>query len=323
MIVVTGGAGFIGSCFIWKLNQEGIADILVVDHLDTDEKWMNLRGKKFLDYMEKDDFLARLNAKMPPHGITEIYHIGACSSTTESDASFLLRNNYEYSKKLAEFAFANDIYFCYASSAATYGAGAEGYNDNDTFLENLKPLNMYGFSKHMFDLWLARNGHLDKALGLKYFNVFGPNEYHKGDMRSVICKAYDQITKTGKLKLFRSHRPEYKDGEQKRDFVYIKDVVDVMFLFSRRKDIRGIFNLGTGEAHTWNRLAKAIFSAMNRKCTIDYIDMPDDIRPKYQYFTQADMTKFKRLQLGFEFTSLEKSVNDYVQNYLMAENKYI
>ncbi|MBN1493423.1 MAG: ADP-glyceromanno-heptose 6-epimerase, partial [Candidatus Omnitrophica bacterium] len=226
MIVVTGGAGFIGSCFIWKLNQEGITDILVIDHLDTDEKWKNLRGKKFLDYMEKDDFLARLSAKNAPHGITEIYHIGACSSTTESDASFLLRNNYEYSKKLAEYAFANDIYFCYASSAATYGDGSEGYNDDESKLETLRPLNMYGFSKHMFDLWLLRNDLLNKVVGFKYFNVFGPNEYHKGDMRSIICKAFDQITETGKLKLFKSYKPEYDDGEQKRDFIYIKDVVD-------------------------------------------------------------------------------------------------
>jgi ADP-L-glycero-D-manno-heptose 6-epimerase len=323
MIVVTGGAGFIGSCFIGKLNQEGITDILVVDQLDADEKWMNLRGKKFLDYMEKDDFLARLNAKTPPHGISEIYHIGACSSTTESDASFLLKNNYEYSKRLAEYAFANDLYFCYASSAATYGDGAEGYSDDESSLEKLQPLNMYGFSKHMFDLWLLRNGHLDKVIGFKYFNVFGPNEYHKGDMCSVICKAYDQIMRTGKLKLFKSYRPDYKDGEQKRDFVYIKDVVDVMFLMSRKKDIRGIYNLGTGAAHTWNRLAKAIFTAMNKKCNIDYIDMPEEIKAKYQYFTQADMCKFKKLGPGFEFSTLEESVKDYVQNYLMSENKYL
>jgi len=320
MFVVTGAAGFIGSCFVWKLNQEGIEDILLVDQLGEGEKWKNLQGKSFRDYVEKDDFITSIEAgKWRGKDIEAIFHLGACSSTTETDASYLIQNNFKYSQKLAEYAFKHDIYFSYASSAATYGGGEAGYSDADARLESLRPLNMYGSSKHLFDLWLLRNRLLDKVVGFKFFNVFGPNEYHKGEMRSVICKAYEQITNTGKLKLFKSYRKEFKDGEQKRDFVYVKDTIALMFAFFQKRDVRGIFNLGTGEARTWNDLARAIFKALGHEVNIEYIEMPEAIRQKYQYFTQAEMGKARKTRLSFQFQPLEEAVSDYVQNYLAKE----
>lgn len=323
MIVVTGGAGFIGSCFVEKLNQEGIEDIIIVDNLGEDEKWKNLRGKKFADYYEKEVFLDMIQTDSVPATIREIYHIGACSATTEMDASYLVYNNFDYTKQLAEYAFARNIYFMYASSAATYGDGKQGYSDDESMLDALRPLNMYGFSKHMFDLWLLRNKLLDKAVGLKYFNVFGPNEYHKGDMKSLVCKAYYQIKETGTLRLFKSYHPDYGDGEQKRDFVYSKDVVDIMFALSRKKNIRGIFNLGAGKAETWNALASAVFHGMSMPVNIQYIDMPEQIRSQYQYFTEADMSKLRKAGIVHTYRSLDESVKDYVQNYLMQEDIYL
>jgi len=319
MIVVTGGAGFIGSCFVWKLNEEGVQEILVVDQLGSDEKRKNLQGKSFIDYAEKDAFLKDLLNQKVPGKIDAIFHLGACSSTTETDASYLIENNYAYSRKLAAYAIENDIYFSYASSAATYGDGENGYSDDEVKLRSLRPLNMYGCSKHMFDLWLLQNKHFDKVVGFKYFNVFGPNEYHKGDMRSVICKAYAQIQESGKLRLFKSYREAYKDGEQKRDFVYVKDAIDLMYAFYQSKNVRGIFNLGTGKARTWNDLAKAVFNALGKEPKIEYIEMPENIREKYQYFTEAAMSKAEKTSVSFKFSSLEDSVRDYVQNYLAKE----
>ncbi|MBU1026418.1 MAG: ADP-glyceromanno-heptose 6-epimerase, partial [Candidatus Margulisbacteria bacterium] len=273
MIILTGGAGFIGSCFLEKLNQESEKNILVVDELGGTNKWRNLVGKDFSDYVEKDAFLEKVKNDKLPSRVKAVFHIGACSSTTELDASYLVNNNYRYSKTLATWSLNNCVPFYYASSAATYGDGSLGYSDADSATPNLKPLNMYGYSKQMFDLWLLKNKLTTKVVGWKYFNVFGPNEYHKGDMRSLVVKAYQQIKKTGKIGLFKSYKPDYKDGEQKRDFVYVKDVINLMYDFFRNQEIKGIFNIGTGQARTWNNLAAAIFSALGMKPNIEYIEM--------------------------------------------------
>lgn len=317
--IVTGGAGFIGSAMVWKLNQAGEKDILVVDHLGNSEKWQNLNGKVFADYLEKDVFIEELLAGKFGGVFKGIFHIGACSSTTETDASYMLANNYHYSKRLAQWALTKNIPFIYASSAATYGDGSLGYSDDDEVSLKLAPLNVYGYSKYLFDQWLIRNNLGHKVVGLKYFNVFGPNEYHKGDMSSVILKGYEQIKKEGKLRLFKSYRPEYRDGEQKRDFIYVKDVVEVMYQLLNSK-ARGIFNLGTGEARSWNDLAAALFSALELKPNIEYIEMPDQLRDKYQYFTQAEMGKLARAGIKYTPTRLEAAVADYV-TYLRGKTR--
>ncbi|MDR2395933.1 MAG: ADP-glyceromanno-heptose 6-epimerase [Endomicrobium sp.] len=310
MIVLTGGAGFIGSCFLWKLNQEGIKDILVVDHLDGSEKWKNLLGKNYYDYIQKNDFFNAVITRRVPKP-EAIIHLGACSSTILSDADYYIKNNYEYSKVLALWAFELDIPFIYASSAATYGDGSNGYDDDISKIKSLSPLNMYGFSKHMFDLWLLNNNYLSKTTGIKFFNVFGPNEYHKGDMRSVICKNYETVLHDGLIKLFKSYNPEYKDGQQKRDFVYIKDVVEIMYFLFKNPSKTGIFNIGTGKSRTWNDIVKSMFSAVGKKENIEYIDMPETLKIKYQYFTEAKMDNLRKLGYTKPFMELEDSVKDY------------
>jgi ADP-L-glycero-D-manno-heptose 6-epimerase len=320
MIFLTGGAGFIGSCFLWKLNSEGIEDIVVIDELDETEKWKNLRGKKFLDYIQKNDFIEMVREHKVPTP-EAVIHMGACSSTTGTDGDHYIKNNYEYSKVLAEWSLANQAYFLYASSAATYGDGALGYSDDEARLHELRPLNMYGYSKCLFDLWARASGVLKEITGLKFFNVFGPNEYHKGEMKSVICKAFPALKSEGKIKLFRSYKDEFGDGEQKRDFVYIKDVVDVMYGLFNSREIKGIYNLGTGEARSWNDLAHAMFAALGKPADIEYIDMPPHLRGKYQYFTQADMRKLKQAGIDHEFRSLEQAVKDYT-SYLL-EGSYL
>lgn len=316
MIVVTGGAGFIGSALIWELNRRNREDILVVDALGQDEKWKNLVGLRFADYMEKADFLEAVESRKFDTKMEAIIHLGACSSTTERDVSFLAQNNYGYSQSLARYAFEKGIRFIYASSAATYGDGSKGYSDDHAALDQLEPLNAYGFSKHLFDLWLYRQGALDKAVGLKYFNVFGPNEWHKDDMRSMVCKGFEQIRETGKVKLFASDRPEFGDGEQQRDFLYVKDAVDMTLFFLDHPQPTGIFNIGTGRAENWNALMTAIFKALDKEPAIEYIPMPEHLRGKYQYHTQADMAKMRKAGYGSECRSLEEAVADYVQNYL-------
>lgn len=311
MIVLTGGAGFIGSCFLWKLNQEGLENIIVVDNLDCSEKWHNLVGKKFRDYIQKDTFLHMVvDEKFPkPEAIV---HMGACSSTTLTDAGYFIKNNYEYSKILAQWAFKHKTPFLYASSAATYGDGTFGYSDSDENTRRLEPLNMYGFSKQLFDMWVLNSGLIEKVTGLKFFNVFGPNESHKQDMMSVVCKAFPRLRNEGRINLFKSYRDDYADGEQKRDFIYVKDAVEVMYYLFCNPKITGIFNLGTGQARSWNDLAKAMFSAIGKDAAIDYIEMPENLREKYQYFTQADMTKLKEVGCDFNFRPLEESVKDYI-----------
>ena len=316
LIILTGGAGFIGSCFLWKLNHQGHKNILIIDERRFMSNCRNLKGKSFIDYIEKEEFLKNLQKGKAPRNIKTVFHIGACSSTTESDEVYMMKNNYEYSKVLAEWALKNDILFYYASSAATYGDGSRGYSDEDSATPTLVPLNLYGMSKQRFDMWLLENKLTNKVTGYKYFNVFGPNEYHKGDMRSLVVKAYEQIKKDGKIRLFKSYKPEYKDGEQKRDFVYVKDAIDIMYNFYERPKIKGIYNIGTGKARAWIDLANAIFSALNLKPNIIFIDMPEILKDKYQYFTEADLTKLKSSGASNKFTPLKSSVSDYVKNYL-------
>ena len=320
MIVLTGAAGFIGSCFLWKLNQEGIKDIICVDHLATSEKWKNLVKKDFRDYIEKDDFL-NLIEEDKISGITHIVHMGACSSTTFTDASYFIKNNYEYSKKLALYAAKNKIPFIYASSAATYGDGALGYDDKHETVKDLSPLNMYGYSKQLFDLWVLRNKYEQLFTGIKFFNVFGPNEYHKGEMMSVICKRFNDVRQEGIVRLFKSYKDGYADGQQKRDFIYIKDAVEVMYFFFKNRKKTGIYNLGTGKARSWNDLANAMFAALNKKPNIEYTEMPENLRQKYQYFTEAKMDKVRNAGCNHKFNSLEESIKDYTK--YLSENSYL
>ncbi len=324
MIVVTGGAGFIGSAIIWRLNQLGRDDILVVDSLGTDEKWKNLASLRFHDYLERDEFLGlvrdgKLSGRKSAvsEQVEAIIHMGACSSTTEQDATFLVRNNFEYTRQLAAFALSEGVRFIYASSAATYGDGSRGFLDDELQIDQLRPLNMYGYSKQMFDQWAFRRGLFSKIVGLKYFNVYGPNEYHKGDMCSVVLKAFEQIKATGGMKLFKSYRKEYKDGEQVRDFVYVKDAVDMTLFFLQQRDAAGLFNVGSGVANTWNNLAGAIFNALGKPVKIDYVEMPESIKDKYQYYTCAHMSKIRKAGYTRGVTPLSEAVKDYVTNYLV------
>jgi ADP-L-glycero-D-manno-heptose 6-epimerase len=316
-IVVTGGAGFIGRNAIQSLNDLGYDDILLVDELGTGDRWRNLRGLRFENILSPAHFLSLIEDRsLPP--IDAIIHLGACSATTERDADFLLRNNYHYTRKLCEWSLSRGIRFIYASSAATYGDGAQGYSDSDAATPALHPLNMYGYSKHLFDLWALKHKLFDRIVGLKYFNVFGPYEDHKEDMRSVVSKSYRQIQRDGKVRLFKSDRPDYADGEQKRDFIYVKDAVDVTLSFLHNRDLGGLFNCGTGIARTWKDLATAVFSAMNLPPKIEFIELPDTLRGKYQYFTQADMTRLRAAGYTRPFTSLEDAVADYIHTYYRA-----
>ena len=317
-IVVTGGAGFIGSNIVAALNERGVDDILVVDELGRDEKWRNLVGLRYADYQEKDEFRAAIQYDRLAD-VDAVFHMGACTSTTETNASYLVDNNHRYTRELCEWCLEHDARFIYASSGATYGDGLQGYSDSDEVTPTLRPLNMYGYSKQMFDLWALRQGVLDRIVGLKYFNVFGPREDHKGDMRSVVNKAYHQISETGAVKLFKSYRPEYRDGEQERDFVYVRDAVDVTLFFHDNRDVSGLFNCGTGKVRTWNDLAKAVFSAMGKPPKIEYVDMPDSLRAKYQYHTKADTTKLQEAGYTGRFTSLEEGVSDYVKGWLTRQ----
>jgi len=322
MVIVTGGAGFIGSAMVWKLNQLGEREIIIVDELGVDEKWKNLTGLNFIDYYNKDDFMEMILNETLPFEFDTMIHMGACSSTTEKNADYLFDNNVRYSQELAKYCMTHRMRFIYASSAATYGDGADGYSDDEKKMFNLRPLNMYGYSKQLFDLWLYKTGVLEEVVGLKFFNVYGPNEYHKEDMRSVIHKSFQQINLSGEVKLFKSYNPNYKDGEQLRDFIYVKDVVDVISFFVEHKDNFGIYNVGTGKARTWNDLVISVFNSMNTPVNIKYIDMPEHLKEKYQYFTQADMSKLRRAGYQKEFYSLEAGIDDYVKNYLI-QNKYL
>jgi len=317
MIIVTGGAGFIGSNLVHALNQMGEDNILIVDHLGDGEKWKNLRNIKFLDFETKEEFITKAENGLFDHDVWAIFHLGACSSTTEKDADYLIQNNYQYSRRLAMvFAGKPGLRFIYASSAATFGDGLQGYSDETLPGPELLPLNMYGYSKHLFDCWANKTGFLNRAVGLKYFNVFGPNEYHKGDMRSVALRAYSQAKQKGTINLFKSYHPEYADGEQRRDFIYVKDAVKVTLFFLQKPEVNGLFNVGTGEANTFNRLAHAVFSAININPQIEYIDMPTGLASRYQYYTCARLEKLRKAGFVENFASLENAVRDYALNYL-------
>lgn len=313
-IIVTGGAGFIGSCLVAGLNARHEDEIIIVDSLGHCEKWKNLTGKKFIDYIDKNDFIQSLDS-FNTKSLRAIFHMGACSKTTEKNADYLMQNNTLYTRKLAEFALKNDIAFYYASSAATYGQGESGYRDDEAELYKFRPNNMYGFSKHAFDLMAYQLKWLDKITGFKFFNVFGPNENHKLNMTSVVFNAYHQIRNSGCMKLFRSDNPEFKDGEQLRDFIYVKDVVKILLWFLDHPEHKGIYNLGRGEAVMWKSITSSVFSALNKETRISYVDMPELLKGKYQYHTLASMEKL--FEIYHEpFMSIEESVQDYVVNYL-------
>jgi ADP-L-glycero-D-manno-heptose 6-epimerase len=322
-ILVTGGAGFIGSALVWALNGRGVDDIVVCDVLQSDEKWRNLVPLRYADYVEGPVLRARLAQSATAFGkFSAVFHLGACSSTTERNAAYLIDNNTAFTRELAGWALGSGARFVYASSAATYGDGSRGMDDKDPALERLRPLNMYGYSKHLFDLHARRLGWLEKIVGVKYFNVFGPNEEHKGDMRSVVSKAQVQIRESGRIGLFKSYDPRYKDGCQMRDFLYVKDAVEMTLHFAEKgASAGGLYNLGSGKANTWLTLAEAIFSALGREPRIEFIDMPETLRAKYQYFTQADISKLRASGYDRPVTPLADAVADYVRNYLVPDKR--
>ncbi len=322
-VLVTGGAGFIGSALVWALNRRGVERVVVADRLGREGKWRNLAPLAFEDYLEADDLLPRLER----HALGRfdcVLHMGACSSTTETDAAYLARNNFEFTKQLAEWALGRGARFVYASSAATYGDGARGMEDFDDAadaLQRLRPLNAYGYSKQLVDLWAARKGLLGRVVGCKFFNVFGPNEDHKGDMRSLVSKAYGQVRETGRVRLFRSHHPDYRDGEQRRDFLYVKDCVAMTLFLAAHPRAAGLYNLGSGVASTWLELAGALFAAMGRTPDVEFVDMPESIRDRYQYHTRADVGKLREAGYDAPVTPLGEAVRDYVADYLAPDRR--
>ncbi len=321
-ILVTGGAGFVGSALVWELNRRGCERIVIADFLESSEKWRNLTPLAFEDYLEADDLLPRLESKSLGR-FDLVLHMGACSATTERNAAYLARNNYQFTKDLASCALAASSRFVYASSAATYGDGNAGMSDDASLanLRSLRPLNMYGYSKQMFDLYAAQRGILDKIVGLKFFNIFGPNENHKGDMRSLVNKAFEQIRETGEIRLFRSYRADYADGEQKRDFLYVKDAVNMTLHLASADNTAGLFNIGSGEANSWLELAKAVFAALGQTVNVQFIDMPEELRSRYQYFTQADVTRLRERGYNAPVTPLALAVHDYVTRYLVPDRR--
>lgn len=324
MILVTGGAGFIGSVVAKMLNLLGHEDLVIIDKLEDSSKWKNLRGIKYLEYIHADELFAGDYDDLIAEADL-IFHMGAISATTEKNMDLLMKNNLAYSQALFRFAAAKNIPFIYASSAATYGEGELGYSDSHAEIRKLMPLNPYGYSKQLFDEWALKEATKpDHWFGLKFFNVYGPNEYHKDDMRSIVCKSFEQINSTGVVKLFKSHREGFKDGEQLRDFVYVKDVVRVMLELANpdKAQFSGIYNLGTGKARSFYDLVAATFKSMKVETNIVFIDMPLSIRDQYQYFTEADMNKLKKALPEFQFMTLEEGVHDYVTNYLMKNNPH-
>ncbi len=325
MIVITGAAGLIGSAVARELNTRGFSKLLLVDHLGVSNKWMNLRSLRFSRYMEKDDFLSCIEKKLNGGSseeldeISTIIHLGAQSSTVETDATYLMTNNYRYSIQLARFTEKKKIRMIYASSAATYGDGNLGFKDDNEQILSLRPLNGYGYSKHIFDLWANERNFQPSLAGIKYFNVFGPNEYHKGDMRSLVLKAYEQIQATGRLQLFKSYLPDYAHGEQERDFLYVADAAKMtVHLAIENREATGLFNVGSGRANTWLELAQAIFGAMKKKKRIQFIEMPVTIRSKYQYYTCASIERLQSHGYTENVPSLSETVFDYVTRYLLA-----
>jgi ADP-L-glycero-D-manno-heptose 6-epimerase len=322
-ILVTGGAGFIGSALVWALNGRGREDIVIADFEGTGEKRRNLAPLRFAEFVEADVLRRRIAGRSDAFGrFSTVFHLGACSSTTEKNVAYLADNNTAFTREMAAWALATGARFIYASSAATYGDGGRGMDDRDEDLARLEPLNPYGASKQAFDLHAQREGWLGRIVGLKYFNVFGPNEDHKGDMRSLVNKAYRQILDTGRVRLFRSLNPEYRDGEQMRDFLYVKDAVEMTLHFAEAgSKAAGLFNIGSGRASTWLSLTGAIFAALGREPSVEFIDMPGELRGRYQYFTQADIAKLRGSGYDRPVTPLAGAVGDYVRNYLVPDRR--
>lgn len=316
MIVVTGAAGFLGSATVWALNQRGHTDIVCVDTRPTADGMENLEPLRWAEYLPHEQFLEQLRAGQWRSRLDGIVHLGACSSTTETDWDYLRRNNLEYSQAVCKAGLEAGARVIVASSAATYGDGTQGYRDDAAALDTLRPLNLYGRSKHEFDVWARDTGRLDRIASVKYFNVYGPNEWHKGDMRSMVCKGYEQIRDTGRVRLFRSERPGYPDGGQRRDFIYVKDAIAMTLWLLDHREHTGLFNIGTGDSTDWNRLMRAIFAAMGREPQIEYFDMPRDIAKAYQYDTCADMTRLREAGYTAPVMPVELAVRDYVTNYL-------
>jgi len=317
-ILVTGAGGFIGSALVHELNRRNIRQIMVTDFLGEDEKWKNLLPLDFEDYIPADKFLDEVKHDPEHFGkFAAVFHLGACSATTVTDAAYVLKNNYSYTKSLCRWALSTGARFVYASSAATYGDGSAGMDDRAEDLRVFRPLNLYGYSKQLFDLFAWREEFLSDIVGIKYFNVFGPNEYHKGEMRSLVCKAYEQIRSTGEIRLFKSHRPDFADGCQTRDFIYVKDAVNMTLHLAESEDEGGLFNIGSGVARTWVDLATSLFSALGLPPKITFIDMPENIRHQYQYHTCADISKLRATGYSAPTTSLEDAVHDYATNYLI------
>ncbi|MDE5833859.1 MAG: ADP-glyceromanno-heptose 6-epimerase [Desulfovibrio sp.] len=324
MIVITGGAGFIGSALLWRLNTLGMSELVVVDHLGNSEKWRNLVKRSYADYMDRDKFIDLVRRNALPWPVAGIVHLGACSSTTETDAGFLMENNFHYSRDLCSWALENDVRFINASSAATYGAGENGFSDDPRLLPKLRPLNIYGYSKHLFDLWLARENLLDSVASLKFFNVYGPNEYHKGAMKSVAAKLHKEIGETGRATLFASSAPEIADGEQKRDFVYVKDAVELIaWLLLDRPDVNGIRNVGSGRARSFNDVARAMFATLGREENIRYVPIPENIAVNYQNFTRADMGWLAEANYPQKFRTLEEGIEDYSREHLSGADPWL
>ena len=317
MLVVTGAAGFIGSAYIAQLNLNGITDIIAVDVAGLPRREALLGNKRYSQFLDKNEFITRLRSDTLPPGITAIIHLGACSSTTERNLDYLRETNIDYTKSIIEYCVTKDIRLLYASSAATYGDGAHGYSDDESLIERYKPLNPYGDSKQLVDLWAREKGYLNKVVALKFFNVYGPNEYFKGDMASIAWKAFNTIKETGSFSLFKSHRPDYKDGEQMRDFVYVKDCCRVMSWLIENRNVNGILNVGSGRARSWTDLLKAIFKAMGREPSIKYIDMPESLRNQYQYYTEAPIEKLRAVGYTHTISNLEDGVHDYITQHLM------
>lgn len=303
------------------MNRRGADNILVVDRLkdpkSSDEKYPNLTPLKFSEVLDADEFLARMVKGQFESDVQAILHMGAISSTTESDADLLKRNNTDYTRTLAQVAIQKGVRFIYASSAATYGNGCHGYSDDPGGIDRLRPLNLYGESKHRFDLWARDSGALERIAGLKYFNVFGPNEYHKADMRSVVLKSYEQIRNSGQVRLFKSYRQDYADGEQVRDFLYVKDAVDMTLFFLDHPAANGLFNVGSGVTHTWKELVTPVFSALQTPVRIEFVDMPRELRDKYQYHTLADISRVGAAGYTRPLMPLAVAVQEYVRDYLI------
>jgi ADP-L-glycero-D-manno-heptose 6-epimerase len=319
--VVTGGAGLIGSATIWSINNQNLENLWLVDWVEENSlkqrNLANLKYQRFLDAKLFRELIREKSAELSE--VKTIIHLGACSSTTETNEDYLDDNNFLYTKEVCEWALENNARFVYASSAATYGDGTMGMDDKEERIEKFQPLNLYGWSKHKFDLLAKKQGWFDKITGLKYFNVYGPNEEHKESMRSVVSKAYEQIAQTSKMSLFKSHRKEYRDGEQKRDFLYVKDAVQMTLWLVQNDQANGLFNLGNGQARTWLDLGKSIFSALKLQEKIEFVEMPLILQEKYQYFTEAKIEKLREHGYGYNLFSLEDAVQDYVNNYLVPD----